>query len=99
MAAYVIVEISTRDPELMARYREIARPIVEAHGGRYIARGGATRTLEGGWAPERIVILEFPDLERAVAWWECDEYAEAKAMRQRAGETRMLVVEGMPAGV
>lgn len=98
MAAYVIVEIETRDTELMARYREAAKPSVEARGGRYIARGGATVTLEGAWEPERIVILEFPDMASAVTWWECEEYAEAKAMRQRAGETRMLVVEGVAPG-
>lgn len=98
MAAYVVVEITTRDPGTMARYREIARPIVEAHGGRYLARGGATRALEGGWEPERLVILEFPDMARAVAWWECAEYAEARDLRQRAGETRMVVVEGLPPG-
>ncbi len=98
MAAYVIVEVATTDPDLMARYRELARPIVEAHGGRYLARGGPTFTLEGAWAPERIVILEFPDMERAHAWWACEEYAEAKAMRQRAGESRMIVVAGLPPG-
>ena len=58
--------------------------------------GGEMRALEGGWAPERVVILEFPDMARAVAWWECEEYAEARAMRQLAGDTRMVVVEGLP---
>ena len=94
MAAYVVVEVETDDRALMAEYREKARPIVEAYGGRYLARGGATVTLEGGWAPERLVILEFPSLERAREWWACDDYAGAKALRQRAGRSRMVAVEG-----
>ena len=96
MAAYVIVEIETHDPELMAQYREAAGPTVTQHGGRYIARGGATITLEGGWDPQRIVILEFATAEQAHAWWQSEEYAEAKALRQRAGTTRMLIVDGVP---
>lgn len=94
MSAYVIVEIETHDAALMAEYRDLARPIVEAHGGRYIARGGTTVTLEGGWDPQRIVILEFPTVEQAKEWWESDDYAPVKAMRHRAGTSRMLIVEG-----
>ena len=94
MAAYVIVEVETTDPALMAEYRDLARPIVEAHGGRYIARGGATVTLEGGWDPQRIVILEFPSVEQAQAWWDSDDYAPVKAMRHRAGTSRMIIAEG-----
>lgn len=95
MAAYVIVEIETHDPELMANYRELAKPIVEAHGGRYLARGGPSELLEGTDTPERVVVLEFPSLERAKEWWACDEYRKPKGMRQRAGRTRMIVVDGV----
>ena len=95
MPAYVIVEIETEDAALMAQYRDIARPIIEAQDGRYLARGGRTVTLEGGWSPERLVVLEFPTVEQAEAWWRSADYAEAKALRQRAGRTRMVVVEGM----
>ena len=94
MAAYVIVEIETTDRDEMLRYRELAAPTVAAHGGRYIVRGGATQALEGGWAPERIVVLEFEDAEQARGWWECEGYREAKELRQRAGRTRMILVDG-----
>ncbi len=95
MAAYVIVEIETHDPELMARYRELAKPIVEAFGGRYLARGGRSEALEGGAAPERVVVLEFPSFERAREWWASEEYREAKELRRRAGMTRMVLVAGV----
>lgn len=95
MAAYVIVEIETTDPEVMQAYREAAAPTMAAYGGRYIVRGGAVQTLEGGWEPGRVVVLEFESAERARAWWESAEYREAKLLREGAGHTRMIIVEGV----
>jgi uncharacterized protein (DUF1330 family) len=95
MAAYVIVEVETTDPQAMRAYRDVVTPTVAAFGGRFIVRGGAVQTLEGGWDPERIVVIEFESAEKARAWWESAEYREPKAMRQRAGHTRMIIVEGV----
>lgn len=95
MSAYVIVEVETHDRELMARYREATTPTVAACGGRFIVRGGVCETLEGDWSPERIVILEFPSVQHAKAWWSSEEYQEPKAMRQRAGRTQMVLVAGV----
>jgi uncharacterized protein (DUF1330 family) len=95
MPAYVIVEVETTDPEIMAEYRQMTTPTVALYDGTFVVRGGACETLEGGWSPERIVILEFPSMDRAKQWWASEEYREPKAMRQRAGRTRMIVVEGV----
>lgn len=94
MPAYVIVEITVLDPAKYDRYKELAPPSIAAYGGRYLVRGGASEPLEGGWTPARLVILEFPDAGRARAWWGSPEYAEAKALRQSAAHTEMLLVEG-----
>ena len=56
MAAYVISDVETRDAEAMARYRSLAAPSIALYGGRYLVRGGAVETLEGGWAPEAIAL-------------------------------------------
>jgi len=95
MPAFVIVEIEVRDPEAYENYRSLAPASIEAYGGRFIARGGATECLEGDWAPERIVVLEFPSLERARQWWASPEYSDAKAIRMRAAQTRMIATEGV----
>lgn len=95
MPAYVVVDITIHDPETYARYRELAPPSIAAYGGRYLARGGATQALEGTWSPARLVILEFPSMEQARAWWASPEYAEAKALRQRCADAEMLLVEGI----
>ena len=95
MTAFVIVEIEVRDPEIYENYKSLVPASVEAYGGRFIARGGATESLEGGWAPERIVVLEFPSLERARQWWASPEYSDAKAIRMRAAQSRMIATEGV----
>jgi uncharacterized protein (DUF1330 family) len=96
MAAYIIVEVDVHDAGTFARYREMVPDTLEAFGGRYLVRGGACLGLEGDWAPPRVVVLEFPSLERARAWWESDTYAEAKALRQSCSSARMIAVEGVP---
>ena len=68
MPAYVIVDIEITDPEQYERYKALAPATVAAYGGRYVARGGATLSLEGDWQSKRLVILEFDSLERAQAW-------------------------------
>jgi len=96
MPAYVIVETDVTDPERYERYREAAPPTIAAHGGRYLARGGRTDVLEGSWTPKRLVVLRFDSVERARAWWESDDYAAPKALRQSCSAGNMVVVEGVP---
>jgi len=95
MAAYVIVEIDVTDPEGYEEYRRLAAPTVTDCGGRYIVRGGTAENLEGDWQPKRIVVLEFPTVEEAKAWWSSDIYAPIQAIRHRTAHTRMIVVEGV----
>jgi uncharacterized protein (DUF1330 family) len=94
MAAYVVVEVEVLDAERYETYKPMVPPSLAAYGGRFIVRGGAAETLEGSWSPKRLVILEFPSVERAKAWWGSSEYAEAKALRQATARTQMIVVEG-----
>lgn len=96
MSAYVIVEIEIHDPQVYDEYKAAAPASISQYGGRYVARGGKTVTLEGNWDPKRIVVLEFPSLEQARAWWAAPEYSAARAIRQRCASTRMIVVEGVP---
>jgi uncharacterized protein (DUF1330 family) len=68
---------------------------VELYGGKYIARGGKTETLEGEWSPKRLVILEFENSEQAKKWWDSDEYRDARTMRQKTTNSQMVVIEGV----
>ncbi len=96
MSAYVVVNVTVRDPARYEEYRRLATPTVSAYGGRYVARGGAVDVKEGTWSPSRLVILEFPTLERAQAWWASPEYAPAKAVRQSCADTQLIITDGVP---
>jgi uncharacterized protein (DUF1330 family) len=93
MVAYVVLQIEITDPEKHAKYREIATPIVERYGGKYLARGGKMEVIEGD-SLSRIVIVEFPSIERFKSFYNAPEYQEAKALRQRATRGNMFIVEG-----
>ena len=95
MPAYVIFDIHVDDPDAYAPYREPAGKSVAAHGGRYLARGGATEVLEGDWDVDRLVILEFPSMDAARAWYGSDEYQEAAPIRQAASRGRGVLLEGV----
>jgi uncharacterized protein (DUF1330 family) len=95
MSAYVIVEISVHDPQAYEEYKKMTPASIAAYGGRFIVRGGQTETLEGDWKPKRMIVLEFPSVARAKEWWDSDLYSEAKAIRQKAASTNMIVVEGI----
>jgi len=95
MAALVIVEIEITDPARYEEYKRLAAPTVEAHGGKYVARGGKVETLEGAWQPGRVVVLEFPSAQRARQWWGSEAYRPAKKLRQACARTEMILVEGV----
>ena len=94
MSAYVIVEIEIVDPVGYEEYKRQAAATVHKYGGKYIVRGGKTEVLEGDSQPKRIVILEFPTMERAKEWLNCEEYREPRKMRHRTASTNMILVEG-----
>ena len=94
MPAYVIVEVEINNPDEYEEYKKLTPAAIAAHGGRFVVRGAKTEALEGDWKPQRIVILEFASVEKAKQWWSSEEYAPAKAIRQRSAKTKMLVVEG-----
>ena len=95
MTAYVIVDIEVTNAPGYAEYKELAPNAVALYGGKYIARGGKTETLEGNWQPKRLVILEFPSMDQAISWLNSPEYAPARALRNKYAKSQMVVVEGI----
>ena len=95
MTAYVIVDINVTDPVRYEDYKKLAAPTVELYGGKYIARGGKTETLEGDWSPTRLVLLQFDNSEQAKSWLNSTEYSEARALRHETAISNMVVIEGV----
>jgi len=95
MSAYVLVDIEITDPAGYEEYKKLAPASLAAYNGKFKVRGGAWEIMEGHPTPGRLVILEFPSLDRARAWWNSADYADAKAIRQRTARTHMILVEGV----
>ena len=94
MAAYVIGEIEVTDQATYDEYRKQVAATVEKHGGRFVVRGGKVEPLEGGWSPKRLVVLEFPSMQKALAWYRSAEYAPLIKLRQQASRGKLVAVDG-----
>jgi uncharacterized protein (DUF1330 family) len=95
MPAYVIAHIDVKDPVRYENYKKMSPVSIQKYGGRFIARGGKAEVLEGTWQPKRLVLLEFPSVERAREWWASEDYRPAKELRQATSSGDMIVVEGL----
>ena len=95
MPAYFICTMTVDDPETYRKYTALTPATLERHGGRFLTRGDAVETVEGGPVfDERMVILEFPDRETALAWYHDADYQSASAFRRLASTGRMILQAG-----
>ena len=95
MSAYVVVQVDIKDPVRYEDYRKMVPASLEKYGGRFLVRGGKTHTMEGGWAPKRFVLVEFPTVEQAKAWWDSPEYRAARDLRWATSESQLIIAEGI----
>ena len=95
MPAYIIAEVTVTDEEQMKRYREWSTRAIQEHAAEVLVRGGQVVPLEEGWAPARVVVLKFKDLEAAQAYYHSETYTQARKVREGAGSIRMFAVEGV----
>jgi uncharacterized protein (DUF1330 family) len=94
MSAYVIGEIDVTDPAVYEDYRKQVLAVVTKYGGKFLVRGGKVDSKEGGWAPKRIVVLEFPSMEQAQKFYHSSDYAPLIKLRQKASKGKLILVEG-----
>lgn len=93
--AYLVVQADVTNAERYAEYAKVAPDIVSRYGGRYLARGGRTVTLEGPPARSRVVVLEFPSVEAAERFYRSPEYTAARQLREGAATAQFVVVEAL----
>jgi uncharacterized protein (DUF1330 family) len=94
--AYYVAEFEPTVPGAIRPYSERVESTLKPFGGRFIARGGALEALEGPAPKGVVVIIEFDSLERAQARYRSPAYEALKPIRQRAGTSRVYIIEGMP---
>lgn len=95
MSAYIIVDTKIENAQAYETYKAQARPIAEKFGGVYLARGGDMDILESDlWHPTRMVIIQFPDMEKARAFASSEEYKPVGAIRHANAKCTLLIVDG-----
>jgi uncharacterized protein (DUF1330 family) len=94
MAAYWIGEHDVTNLGTFDEYLREVVPMIARHGGRYLTRPGAHEVLEGIWRPNRVVLVEFPDMAALKAWYQSAEYQPLIALRRKASTDVLIAVEG-----
>lgn len=99
MATYLVVEIEVTDHAMYAEYRALAQTALAdlGGGGRIIIRGGhagtdTTETLEGGWDPERFVVVEFPTEQAARDYYFSERYQAALRVRLASSVSKAMFI-------
>lgn len=96
MAAYFIAQISIHDPDGYQAYLEGFMPIFDRHGGRLLTVSSKpVEIIEGNWAEDGIVLMEFPDMAAARAWKDDPDYIELAKIRQKTATANLVLVEGL----
>ena len=94
MKGYVVIDNEILDPEAFSEFAARVPEAVAAYGGRFIVRGGNPEAIEGDWAPDRLVIMEFESRSAASAFAASPEFAALAELRGRALKSRLLLAEG-----
>jgi uncharacterized protein (DUF1330 family) len=94
MPAYVIARVQVADAEKYRQYTSLTPGVIAQYGGRFVARAGHVVTLEGPEEASRIVILEFPSMDAAKAWYSSPEYQEVRKLRLGCATGTLIAVEG-----
>jgi uncharacterized protein (DUF1330 family) len=95
MAAYIIARINVTNWDQYQKYVAATPAVIDKFGGRFIARGGETVTLEGPEETQRVVLLEFPSLEKAKEFYTSQEYQEVLKLREGAATASLVAIESV----
>ena len=95
MSAYLIADVEVTDANLYGQFLEGMTPIVESHGGKFVARGGQIEVMGGDWMPRRLAIIEFGSLQQIHAYLDSPEYTALDDIRSRSSNINIVLVEGL----
>ena len=94
--AYVLVDTKISNNENYEVYKSKAKPIAEKFGGKYLTRGGEMDVVQSDlWSPTRLVLVEFPSIEKARAFHSSEDYADVKKIRLENAESTLVILEGL----
>ncbi len=95
MAAYLIAEHQITIAAQFEEYRRQVAPMIERFGGRYLTRPNTHEVLDGSWQPNRVVVIEFPDMSTLRAWYRSPEYQSLIELRHGSAIDVLIALEGI----
>jgi len=94
MKGYVIANIEVIDAEGYEAYRSQTAGVIAQYGGRFLVRGGEVEVREGQPGIARFVVIEFPDMDAARAFYGSPEYQAILPHRTANSNGSLFLVEG-----
>jgi uncharacterized protein (DUF1330 family) len=95
MSAYAVAHMRkvTINPGIV-EYLERIDATLHPYAGRFLVHGPKVEVLEGTW-PGTLIVIEFPDKERARAWYQSPSYQDILALRTDNSESDVILVDGI----
>ena len=95
MSGYLIAQLNMTDKENFKLYAETVPESVKKFGGKYLVRAGEFKSMQGKWDFTRNVIIEFPTYEKALEWYNSEEYKPIKQIRLDNSEGTNIIIKGV----
>ena len=95
MSGYVIANINVKNSEAYKEYVIKVVPTVKKFGGEYLVRAGEYKVMEGEWKNPRTVVIKFPNYEKALEWYDSEEYKPVKPIRLKNSVGNMIIIKGV----
>ena len=95
MTAYLLGRVEITDQDRYKEYMKETPGVIKKYGGKFVIRGGEVVTLEGAEETRRVVLIEFPSIEKAKEFYYSDEYQGAKKLRAGAALGQFLAIDGV----
>ena len=94
MSGYVISNIDVKNPEAYKEYIDKVKPIVEKFGGEYLVRAGEYKVIDGEWKYPRTIVIKFSSYEKALEWYNSEEYQLVKPIRLANSVANGIIIQG-----
>ena len=95
MSAYLLANITVNNPENYKEYVSKVKSVVEKFGGEYLVRGGDINIIEVDWPNERNIVIKFPSREKAMEWYNSEEYKPIGQIRHDNAVSNSVIVDGI----
>ena len=94
MSGYAIAQIEVTNPENYKEYLAKVTDIVTKFGGEFVVRGGEFQHVEGEWKNTRNIVIKFPSYEKALEFYNSEEYKPVRQIRLDNSVGNVVIIKG-----